>query len=61
MRTLGRHLDRVEPHEFKISWNPNAIKVEYRTAHGNRDEETLTVEKLRELTLRMRFRRAPRK
>jgi hypothetical protein len=61
MRTLGRHLDRVEPHEFKISWSPSAVELEYQTSHGNREEETLTVEKLRELTLRMRFRRAPRK
>jgi len=61
LRTLGRHLDRVEPHEFKISWSPSTIELEYQTAHGNREKETLTVEKLRELTLRMRFRRAPRK
>jgi hypothetical protein len=61
MRTLGRHLDRVEPHEFKISWSPTEVAIEYQTAHGNREEETLTVEKLRELTLLMRFRRAPLK
>jgi hypothetical protein len=61
LRTLGRHLDRVEPHEFTISWSPSEVALEYQTAHGNREQETLTPEKLREMTLRMRFRRAPRR
>ncbi|HWH78008.1 MAG TPA: hypothetical protein VNT76_11580, partial [Candidatus Binatus sp.] len=61
LRTLGRHLEGVEAHEFKISWSPSVVELEYQSAHGRREQETFTVDKLRNLTVRMRFRRAPRK
>ena len=61
MRTLGRHLDRVEPHDFHFSWGDEAVDLDYRLPDGRPVQEVLTVVKLRELTLRSRFRRAPRR
>ena len=61
MRTLGRHLDRVEPHAYRISWGDQEVHLDYQLAGGSRVQEILSIAKLRELTVRSRFRRAPRK
>ncbi|HEY7218146.1 MAG TPA: hypothetical protein VH985_07105 [Candidatus Binatia bacterium] len=61
LRTLGKHLDRLEPHTFTISWSGDAICVDYEMADGQRVQEVLSIEKLRELTVRSRFRRARRR
>lgn len=59
LRTLGKHLDRLEPHAFTISWTGKAICIDYEMADGQRIQEVLTIEKLHDLTVRSRFRRAP--
>lgn len=61
LRTLGRHLDRVEPHAFRISWGEQEVHLDYQSGDGSRHQEILSIAKLRELTVRARFRRAPRK
>ena len=61
MRTLGRHLDRVEPHAYRISWGDQEVHLDYQLADSSRVQEILSIAKLRELTLRSRFRRAPRR
>ena len=61
LRTLGRHLDRVEPHAFRVSWGEKEVHIDYQLADGTRGQEILSIAKLRELTVRSRFRRAPRK
>jgi len=61
MRTLGYHLDRVEPREFRISWGEKEVHLDYQLPDGSRIQEVLSLTKLRELTMRSRYRRAPRK
>ncbi|HKY07682.1 MAG TPA: hypothetical protein VJQ55_05560 [Candidatus Binatia bacterium] len=61
LRAVGRHLDRVEPHAFSIQWTEDSVIVDYQTADGQNLREVFPVEKLRELTVRSRFRRARRK
>ena len=61
MRTLGRHLDRVEPHSYRVSWGEQEVHLDYQLADGSRRQEILSITKLRDLTMRARFRRAPRK
>lgn len=61
LRTLGRHLERVEPHAFSIRWLKDAVTVDYELADGQVIREVLTIEKLRELTVRSRVRRARRR
>jgi hypothetical protein len=61
LRAVGRHLDRVEPHSFSIQWTNDAVILEYQTADGQSLHEVLPIKKLRELTVRSRFRRARRK
>jgi hypothetical protein len=61
LRTLGRHLDRVEPHAFRVSWGEKEVHIDYQLADGSRGQQILSIAKLRELTVRSRFRRAPRK
>jgi hypothetical protein len=61
LRSLGRHLDRLEPHAFRISWSRDGVCVDYELPDGQCVTEKLTTAKLRELTLRMRFRRARRR
>lgn len=61
LRTLGKHLDRVEPHAFTISWTGEAIRLDYELADGQKVREVLSIDKLRELTVRSRFRRARRR
>lgn len=61
LRTVGRHLDRLEPHAFTISWSATGAKIHYELADGQQISETLSLEKIRELTLRMRFQRSRRR
>jgi hypothetical protein len=61
LRTLGRHLDRVEPHAYRISWGEQEVHLDYQSGDGSRRQEILSIAKLRELSVRARFRRAPRK
>jgi len=62
LRTLGRHLDRVEPHDFRIVWNDGAaVSLDYQRPDGSWVQEMLTTARLRELSLQNRLRRAPRK
>jgi len=61
LRTVGKHLDRVEPHAFSIQWTKDAVFVDYQLADGQTMREILSVDKLRELTVRSRVRRARRK
>jgi hypothetical protein len=60
LRTLGKHLDRLEPHAFTITWSRERVCIDYELGDGQQLSEMLTMEKLRQLTLRMRFRRSPR-
>lgn len=60
LRTLGKHIDRVEPHSLQISWTENEVIVSYEPGTKELITENLSIEKLRELTLRMRFRRSRR-
>jgi hypothetical protein len=61
LRAVGKHLDRVEPHVFSIHWSKDGVLLDYELADGQTMREILTFAKLRELTLRSRFRRARRK
>ena len=61
LRTLGRHIDRFEPHSFTIAWTKESICVDYNLADGQLVREVLTVDKLRELTVRSRVRRSRRR
>src|SRR5687768_16648959 len=61
LRTVGKHLDRVEPHAFSIQWTKESVFVDYQLADGQTMREILSVAKLRELTVRSRVRRARRK
>jgi len=61
LRTLGKHLDQLEPHSFNISWNQDGICLDYQSGDGQRFKEIFTPGKLRELTVRSRFRRARRR
>jgi hypothetical protein len=61
LRTVGRHLDRVEPHAFTIRWTKESVLMDYELGDGQTIREILSAEKLRELTLRSRFRRVRRR
>ena len=61
LRTVGKHLDRVEPHAFSIQWTKDSVFIDYELADGQTIREILPVDKLRELTVRSRVRRARRK
>ena len=61
LRTVGRHLDRMEPHSFNIKWTKDAVLMDYELGDGQTVSEILSVEKLRELTVRSRVRRARRR
>ncbi len=61
LRTLGRYLDRLEPHSFSISWTKDAVIIDYQLGDGQKIREILLMDKLRELTVRSRFRRARRR
>lgn len=61
LRTLGKHLDRVEPHAFNIQWTKDGVFVDYQLPDGQTVREVLSLDKLRELTVRSRVRRARRR
>ena len=61
LRTVGKHLDRFEPHAFSIQWMSEKVVVDYELPDGQIAREILSVDKLRELTVRSRFRRARRR
>ena len=61
LRTVGRHLDRVEPHTFSIRWTKDAVIMDYELGDGRTISEVLSADKLRELTVRSRVRRARRR
>lgn len=61
LRTVGRHIDRLEPHAFTISWAKDSVTIEYDLGDGQKITEILGIDKLRELTVRMRVRRAGRR
>lgn len=61
LRAVGRHLDRLEPHAFTVSWSQDGVVVDYELPDGRRISETLSKEKLRELTIRMRLQRSRRR
>ncbi len=61
LRAVGRHLDRLEPHAFNISWSRDGVVIDYELADGQRISESLSKEKLRELTIRMRLQRSRRR
>jgi hypothetical protein len=61
LRTLGSHIDRLEPHAFTISWQRNGVTIDYELSDGQKFTEVLTLKKLRELTMEVRVRRAPRR
>jgi len=61
LRTLGKHLDQLEPHSFNICWSQDGVCLDYESGDGQRYQEIFTLEKLRDLTVRSRFRRARRR
>ena len=61
LRTVGKHLDRLEPHAFSVRWNHENVIVEYRLPNGDIAQEILPIEEVRELTVRSRVRRARRR
>lgn len=61
LRTVGRHLDRLEPHAFSIRWERDSVIIDYELSTGETGREVLPLEKVRELTVRSRFRRARRR
>jgi hypothetical protein len=58
LRILGEHLDSKSATAFKISWAPDSVSVEYQTSNGVRERKDFTIEKLHQLALCSRFRRA---
>jgi len=61
MRSVGRHLDRVDAYKFRISWGDAEIHLDYQLPDGSRIQEVLNIAKLHELTIRSRHRRTARK
>ena len=61
LRTLGEHLDIIDVSAFNISWTPDFVSVDYQTADGQRARKDFSAEKLRQLSLHMRFRRSTRR
>jgi hypothetical protein len=60
MRAVGAQLDIMQVNSFSLFWAPDSVSVEYETRDGQRERRDFSVEKLRELSLRMRFRRSNR-
>jgi hypothetical protein len=61
LRTVGRHIDRLEPHAFTVSWTRDSVTIDYDLGDGQKLSEIIPVDKVRELTVRMRVRRMPRR
>ena len=60
MRAVGEQLDTMQVNSFNIVWASDSVTVEYQTLSGPRGRRTFSLEKLRELSSRMRFRRSNR-
>jgi hypothetical protein len=60
MRAVGEQLDIMQVNSFNMVWAFDSVTVEYQTLGGPRGRRTFSVEKLRELSSRMRFRRSNR-
>jgi hypothetical protein len=60
LRTVGEQLDILRANNFNIFWRPDAVSVEYQKPGGQRERKDFSVEKLRELSLQLKFRRAQR-
>ena len=60
LRTVGDQLDILQANNFSILWRPDSVSVEYQTSGGQRERKDFSIEKLRELSLRLKFRRAHR-
>jgi hypothetical protein len=61
LRTVGRHIDRLEPHAFTVSWSRDSVSINYDLGDGQKHTEIIPIDKLRELTVRMRVRRVRRR
>jgi hypothetical protein len=61
LRTVGKHLDRVEPHGFTIQWTKDSVLLDYELSDGQSVREILSLDKVRELTVRSRIRRSRRR
>jgi hypothetical protein len=61
LRTVGRHIDRLEPHAFTVSWSHDSVSIDYDLGDGQKLTEVIPVAKVRELTVRMRVRRVRRR
>jgi hypothetical protein len=61
LRTVGRHIDRLEPHAFIVTWTHDSVAIDYDLGDGQKLTEILPVDKLRELTVRMRVTRVRRR
>jgi hypothetical protein len=60
MRAVGAQLDIMQVNSFSLFWAADSVSVEYETRDGQRERRDFSGEKLRELSLRMRFRRSNR-
>jgi hypothetical protein len=60
LRTVGEYLDRREVSAFNVFWAPDSVSVDYQISGGDRERKSFSIEKLRELGLRGRFRRSKR-
>src|SRR5882724_2453754 len=60
LRSLGDHIERTEVSAFHISWNADSVCVDYQETDGKTDSRTFTPEKLHQLGMHIRFRRASR-
>jgi hypothetical protein len=45
-RSVGRHLERLEPHAFRIVWSAHSVCIDYELPDGQNVNETLSNEKL---------------
>jgi hypothetical protein len=61
LRTVGRHIDRLEPHAFTLTWTEDSVTIDYDLGDGQKISESLAIDKVRELTVRMRVRRDRRR
>ena len=60
MRALGAQLDIMQVNSFNVVWASDSVTVEYETPDRQRERRDFSVEKLRELSSRMKFRRSNR-
>jgi hypothetical protein len=60
LRVVGRLIDKLDPYAFTISWTQDSVSIDYDLGDGQKITEILAIDKLRELTVPIRVRRAPR-